>query len=501
MKIFSAAQVRAWDAFTIENEPITSTELMNRAARVFTEWFTGLYQDVSKPVVIFAGTGNNGGDGLAIARYLHQLFYEAKVLVCAFDDKRSADFESQLEQLPAHQGVLVQWLYDPDRCPDIPSRAIVIDALFGSGLNRPLSGKWTALVDLLNALPNEVVSVDIPSGMFADQSSAAYPVVQAERTFSFETPKRAFFYPENAHRAGEWNFGSISLHPGYYSEQSTCYQYLTHDEAKKLWKPRQKFGHKGTYGHSLLIGGSYGKMGAAVLSAKACLRAGVGLLSVCIPGCGYDIMQTSVPEAMTICDPLENKWTQMPDIQPYNAIGIGPGLGTASETASALEQLIQVATVPLVLDADALNLLARHPEWWPAIPPNSILTPHPGEFQRLFGSSSNDFEKNDQQMEFARKHQVFIVLKGAHTAIATPDGQCWFNSSGNPGMATGGSGDVLTGILTGLLAQGYSPLNTCLLGVYLHGLAGDIATSELGQESLIAGDLIEHLPAAWKRLQ
>ena len=501
MKIFSAAQVHAWDAFTIENEPIASTELMNRAARVFTEWFTGLYQDVSKPVVIFAGTGNNGGDGLAIARYLHQLFYEAKVLVCAFDDKRSADFETQLEQLPAHQGVSVQWLSDPDGFPDIPPRAIVIDALFGSGLNRPLSGKLAALVDLLNALPNEVVSVDIPSGMFADQSSAAYPVVQAERTFSFEAPKRAFFYPENAHRVGEWNFGSIGLHPDYYSEQPTCYQYLTHEEAKKLWKPRQKFGHKGTYGHALLIGGSYGKMGAAVLSAKSCLRAGAGLLSVCVPGVGYDIMQTSVPEAMAICDAHEKKWTQTPDIQPYNAIGIGPGLGRASETASALQQLIHNATVPLVLDADALNLLARHPEWWPAIPPNSILTPHPGEFQRLFGSSTNDFEKNDQQMEWARKHQVFIVLKGAHTAIATPDGQCWFNSSGNPGMATGGSGDVLTGILTGLLAQGYSPLNTCLLGVYLHGLAGDMAASELGQEALIASDLIEHLPVAWKRLQ
>ena len=501
MKIFSAAQVRAWDAFTIENEPITSTELMNRAARIFTEWFVGLYQHVSRPVVVFAGTGNNGGDGLAIARYLHQLFYEAKVLVCAFDDKRSADFEAQIEQLPAHDGVSVQWLSDPDQLPEIPPRAIVIDGLFGSGLNRPLSGKWAALVNYINGLPNEVVAVDIPSGMFSDQSSAAYPVVEAERTFSFEAPKRAFFYPENAHRVREWAYGSIGLHPEFEVLENTDYQYVTLQVVKKLWKPRKKFGHKGTYGHALLITGSFGKMGAAVLAAKACLRSGTGLLTVLIPGCGYEIMQISVPEAMVQCDPDTKMWSQVPDIQPYKTVGVGPGLGTAPETAAALKQLIETASAPLVLDADALNLLAQHPEWWLAIPPGSILTPHPGEFERLFVPDANDFDRTKKQMEYAQRHQVLIVLKGAHTAIATPDGQCWFNSTGNPGMATGGSGDVLTGILTGLLAQGYSSQDACLLGVYLHGLAGDMAAAKLGQEALIASDLIEHLPEAWRRLQ
>jgi NAD(P)H-hydrate epimerase len=500
MKIFSAAQIWEWDRYTIENEPVTSVELMNRASRTFAEWFIGHYPDSSSPVVVVAGTGNNGGDGLAVARYLHQMFYDAKVLVYTFDEKRSADFEAQTLLLPKHDAVELEWSGQMQDFPAVPANAIVIDALFGSGLNRPLTGEWANVVQWINSLPNEVVSIDLPSGLFADESSKGHAVVCADKTFSFETPKRAFFFPENADRVGEWHIGSIGLHPSFAEQEPAVFHYLTFEDVAPLRMSRKKYAHKGTFGHALLVCGSYGKIGAAILAAKACLRSGVGLLTVHVPKCGYEILQTAVPEAMTTTDHSETIITQVADIQKYTSIGIGSGIGTSGETASALEQLIREADKPLVLDADALNLLAQHAEWWTNVPENSILTPHLKEFERLFGSTSNDFERNDLQREKAREHRVFIVLKGAHTAIATPEGACWFNATGNPGMATGGTGDALTGIITGLLAQGYSSLHASLLGVYLHGLAGDEAAKVTGEEALTAGDLIAHIGAAWKIL-
>lgn len=500
MKIFTTEQIRAWDQYTIENEPIVSVELMNRAARTFCEWFTTIYTDTQRPVVVLAGTGNNGGDGLAVARYLHQQFYEAKVLVYNFGGKKSADFEAQGSLMPQHQAVEVVEQSQSDNFPEISDQAIVIDALFGSGLNRPLDGPWTTIIDWINDLPNEVVAIDIPSGLFADQNSRNNPVIRADRTFSFETPKRAFFFPDNADRVGDWAFGSIGLHPAFAENAPSPFHYLTAEDVRPLRKIRKKYGHKGNYGHALLLCGSYGKMGAAVLAAKACLRAGAGLLTVHVPRCGYDILQISVPEAMAMADQHELFHSQVPDMQRYTSIGVGPGLGTAPETAAAFEQLLQQVRHPLVLDADALNLLAAHPAWWAFVPENTILTPHPKEFARLFGPTDNDFERNDLQRAKAQEHQVYIVLKGAHTAIAAPDGNCWFNSTGNPGMATGGSGDVLTGILTGLLAQDYSQQEACLLGVYLHGLAGDAAAAASSREALTAGDLVDFLGTAWQLL-
>lgn len=500
MKIFTTAQIRAWDAYTIEQEPIPSVELMNRAARVFTAWFTALNPDILRPVVIFAGTGNNGGDGLAVARHLHWLFYDTKVLVCHFGERKSSDFEAQLLSMPPHDALEMKWQDQTEQFPDIPRDAVVIDALFGSGLNRPLEGNWARVVEHINHLPNEVVSIDIPSGLYADQSSKNNPVVRADRTFSFETPKRAFFFPENADRVGAWSVGSIGLHPVFCEKNDTPFHYITDKIVRHLHIPRNKFAHKGTFGHALLVAGSYGKMGAAVLAARGCLRSGVGLLSVHVPRSGFVILQTAVPEAMYSADHRAKFSTKVPDTDKYAAIGIGPGIGTVPETARALQQLFADFQRPMVIDADALNLLAMHPSWWELLPENSILTPHPKEFERLFGVSDNDFERNDLQRQKAQEHKVFIVLKGAHTAIAGPDGSCWFNSTGNPGMATGGSGDVLTGILTGLLAQGYTPQAACLLGVYLHGLAGDVAAATWGQEAMTAVDMVNALGAAWKQI-
>lgn len=499
MKIFTTAQIRAWDQYTIDNEPVTSVELMNRAARTFCEWFVKIYPDPLRPVVVIAGTGNNGGDGLAVARYLHRQFYGAKVLVYHFGGKKSPDFETQVSLLPPHDALEMEERNQTNEFPYIPADAVVIDALFGSGLNRPLTGLWKDLVERINQLPNEVVAIDVPSGLFADECSNGNAVVLADRTFSFETPKRAFFFPENADRVGDWAFASIGLHPDFNRKEAASFYYTTAGDVAPLRVARKKYGHKGSYGHALLICGSYGKIGAAVLAAKACLRAGAGLLTVHAPRCGYDILQTAIPEAMVHSDESETIFSQVPDNHNFTCTGIGPGLGTDPKTAAAFQQVLEQAKYPLVIDADALNLLAENPAWWPLVPENSVLTPHPKEFERLFGKSRNDFDRNDLQRAKAKEHRVFIILKGAHTAVATPEGTCRFNSTGNPGMATGGSGDVLTGILTGLLAQGYTPENACLLGVYLHGLAGDEAAKALSQEALIAGDLIDYLGQAWQR--
>ena len=500
MKIFTSDQIRAWDQFTIKNEPISSIALMNRAARAFSDWFVHLYPNTNRPVVVIAGTGNNGGDGLAVARYLHQHFYEAKVLVYNLEGKKSADFEAQINLMPPYDTVQLIWYDQIVSFPQIDPNAIIIDALFGSGLNRPLTDHWARVVEWINEVPNEVVSIDIPSGLWADQSSQGNAVVEAARTFSFETPKRAFFFPENADRVGEWAFGSIGLHPDFSATTNTDFHYLTAADIHTLYLPRKKYAHKGTFGHALLVCGSYGKMGAAVLAAKACLRAGVGLLTVHAPRSGFLVIQSEVPEAMFSADHRAIFCTEIPEPAKYAAIGTGPGLGTAPETIAGLEQLLLQVERPMVIDADALNMLAENPAWWSHIPENSILTPHPKEFERLFGQSDHDFARNDLQRRKAQEYRVFIILKGAHTAIAAPNGDCWFNSTGNPGMATGGSGDVLTGVLTGLLAQGYPPLSACLLGVYIHGLAGDKAAADLGQEALTAGDLVAYLGKAWKTI-
>lgn len=512
MRIFDTKQTRAWDRYTIENEPITPVSLMNRAAAAFTDWFTGIYTDRQRPVVIIAGTGNNGGDGVAVARFLHWQMYDVHLLVCDFDGNRAPEFEAQLALLPA--GLKPRFpnpndLNDPNDL-NSPTPPVYIDALFGSGLSRPLMGQWAEVVDFLNdPRGREVVSIDMPSGLFADRHTTGEAVVYANRTFSFETPKLAFFFPENEAAIGAWTFESIGLHPGFDAE--TPFHYLTLPDAARLLQPRSKFSHKGTFGHALLVAGSYGKTGAAILAARACLRAGAGLLSVHAPCCACLPLQTAVPEAMFSTDRRARLWTEAPALERYSAVGVGCGIGQEAETAAALEELLTSAqrehfnrswsTWGMVLDADALNLLAQHPDWWALIPPETILTPHPKEFERLFGKSDNDFARNALQRQKAQEHQVYIVLKGAHTAIACPDGTCWFNSTGNPGMATGGSGDVLTGILTGLLAQGYAPGDAALLGVFLHGLAGDRAAQKWGCQAMVAGDLTEFMGEAWQEIE
>lgn len=356
-------------------------------------------------------------------------------------------------------------------------------------------------INIINASDSVVISIDIPSGLFADQNSTdeAVNIVMADYTLSFEFPKYAFFIAENNEYVGDWHVLSIGLHSDFINSTQVKNYMLTASSCFKLLKARNKFSHKGTFGHGLLISGSIGKMGSTVLAAKACLKTGIGLLTSHIPYSGNIILQTAVPELMVNLDRFENYISEIPDLSNYNAIAIGPGIGTQEQSQNALKLLIQNSNLPLVFDADAINILAENNTWLGFVTPNSILTPHPKEFDRLAGKSMNDFERLETVKDFSVKYQVFVILKGAHSAIACPTGECYFNSTGNPGMATAGSGDALTGMILSLLAQNYSPMEACLLGVFLHGYAGDLAAKKLGYESLIASDIIKYIGKAFKR--
>lgn len=494
MKILSAEQTRALDAYTIAHEPIASLDLMERAAQTFTEWFIRQFANIDRPVVVFCGPGNNGGDGLAIARLLHRRFYNVEVFACQIGANTSEDFRANLERLPELE---LHKITAGATLPEWPVDAIVVDALFGSGLNRPVEGYWGKLIDHINTNASLIISVDIPSGVFADQLTTS-PTIKAHHTLSFEMPKYAFLFPENQDAVGQWTFKSIGLSPAFIAQTESPYFFITPKMISQRLKTRKKHDHKGVFGHALLIAGSKGKMGAAVLAARACLRSGVGLVTVHIPECGYEILQASTPEAMISLDKSATHFTAPPALGSYKSIGIGCGLAQTAEVAAGLRQLLSQSGQPLVLDADALNLLAASSDLIKMLPKDCILTPHPGEFGRLCGETVNGFERVALLQAKAQEWGVYIVLKGAYTAIACPDGACYFNSTGNPGMATGGSGDALTGLITGLLAQGYSPLDAALLGVYLHGLAGDLTAQALGYNAMIAGDIIERLGDAFK---
>ena len=383
----------------------------------------------------------------------------------------------------------------------LPPGFVLIDALFGTGLNRAAEGLAADLIQVINQSTDPMIAIDMPSGLFTDISSHGQISIRATHTLSFQCYKLAFLLPENALATGQVHILDIGLHPQYQEETATHFELLDDTIIQAIYRVRSRFAHKGNFGHALLLAGSTGKMGAAVLAARACLRSGAGLLSCHIPGNGLNILQTSVPEAMAIPDPHPDSVSSVVSPEKYSAVGIGPGIGLSPESADCLKSLLDRYTQPVVIDADALNILATDKSLQERIPEGSILTPHPKEFERLAGPSQNDVDRIQKARELAARVKVVVVLKGHHTLVATPGGLCYFNNTGNAGMATAGSGDVLTGILTGLLAQGYSPVEAALLGVYLHGLAGDIAAAETSMESLIAGDIVSGLGQAFRQLQ
>ncbi|MFH0893072.1 MAG: NAD(P)H-hydrate dehydratase [Bacteroidota bacterium] len=503
MKILNAKQIREADAYTIQHEPITSSKLMERAAAACYDWISERFE---KETVfhIACGTGNNGGDGLVIARKLSEAGYKTLTWILRCSDHESADFTLNLKRLKKIDSVKIKEIKhnkDLGLFPENIEGCVIVDALFGSGLTRPLDTLAELFVDKLNKSKAFILSVDIPSGLFLeDNSTNGKAIIQASHVLSLELPKLSMLLPENAKYCPGFTIIPIGLDQHFIEKCASKNQYVLPEDLFENIKSRSKFSHKGTFGHALLMAGSYGKIGASILSSEACLRSGAGLLTVSIPSCGYTAMQTAVPEAMVADKNFENYLTEFPDLSPYNAIGIGPGIGTAEDTQKMLKKLIQESKLPILFDADAINILSENKTWLSFIPAGCVFTPHPGEFERLVGKSISNFERLEKLREFAFKYQAYVVLKGAHSVTAFPDGRLFFNSSGNAGMATAGSGDVLTGIILGLLAQGYNPGIACILSVFIHGLAGDFAADTMSEESLIAGDIIRHLPDAFRFL-
>ncbi len=501
MKLFTTKQIAGIDKFTIENEPIADIDLMERAAMQITNWLVQRFS-IERKMVFFAGPGNNGGDALAIARQLADIGFQCEVYLLDFGKDLKGSPATNWKRLKEQGKVKLAKIRKIQDFLQTESSDIFIDGLFGSGLSRPLEGLPAEIVRKINALPNTTVAIDIPSGLMGEDNTENIQenILRADFTLTFQFPKISFLFAENEPFTGKWVVLPIGLHPGGIAQTSTDFHFLEKEEVKQMIPVRSKFAHKGTFGHALLIAGSYGKMGASVLASKACLRSGVGLLTAHVPHFGYSIIQTAIPEAMVSIDDHDSIFTGTPDLTPFSAIGAGPGLGMKSNTRKALKELIEKAKVPLVFDADALNILSEYKEWLNDLPENSILTPHPGEFKRLAGETANSWERIQKQMQLAAELKVIIVLKGAFTTVALPNGKLYFNSTGNPGMATAGSGDSLTGIILGLVAQHIPPEHAAIAGVFLHGLAGDIAAHEKSENALIAGDITDYLGKAFFKL-
>ncbi len=500
MKIFRADQLREIDAFTIKNEPIRSIDLMERAATRLKGWYVRHYH-TDRKVIIFAGPGNNGGDALAMARMLADRQFRVECFLLKFG-KLSEDCHINLERIKEQAMVKLFEIGDQDLLPDLAQEDVVVDGIFGSGLSRSVSGLPASVIKHINDNAETVIAIDIPSGLFGeDNTGNDYEhVIRANHTITFQFPFLSFFFDLHESHVGQWRIYDIKLHQKAIADTATDYRTLEAEEVRSLLPQRSKFAHKGTLGHALMISGCYGMMGAALLAGESCLRSGTGLVTLHVPKFGYNIVQTAFPEAIVSLDQSDILFSEPPDLDPFSAIGIGPGLGCKPNSGKGLKMLLERTEAPLVIDADGLNLLALHPEWLKLLPEGCILTPHPKEFDRLVGGSRSSYERHLKQREFASKHKVVVVLKGAYTGIASPDGAYWFNTTGNPGMATGGSGDVLTGLITGLLAQGISTLDAALTGVYLHGLAGDLAAEASSEEALIAGDMILYLGEAFREL-
>ncbi len=497
MKIFTAQQLLKAEKVTVKNSGITSADLMERASIKVFEWLNNFLKSTTTPIYIFCGIGNNGGDGLVVARLLVLQGYDVDVFVVNFTDKRSENF---LKNYGLIKEVSKKWptlMKSEADFPAIEDNAIIIDAIFGIGLNRPPEGWVKKLIQYLNNVDTFKLSIDMPSGLFAESPTEDFDsVFKPSHILTFQAPKMAFFLPETGKFAPSFDVLDIGLDKNYLESLIPFAQLISKRQALRFYKKREMFTHKNTYGHALIIAGSYGKIGAAILSAKAAFRSGAGVVTVFAPKCGYTVLQTTLPEAMLLTDINENYITDINFEFEPTVIGIGMGIGTNTATAAALKNLFSKSKIPLVIDADALNCISKNKPLLKLLPKNSILTPHPGELERLIGSWKNDYEKLEKTKKFSKKHNVIVVIKGFYTITLISE-NLYVNTTGNPGMATAGSGDALSGVLTGLLSQGYDPLVAAVFGVYLHGIAGDIASNKMGFEAVMAGDIIENIGYAY----
>lgn len=490
-KILSAQQTREADQHTISHEPISSLDLMERASRAFVSRFVALVKPDLK-VTIVCGPGNNGGDGLAIARMLKEEGYQVQCYLLEFSNRLSVDCEANLNQL---EGVLpVERINSKEQFT--LTKGVVIDAVFGSGLNRPVNGFPAEVINIINESKLPVVAVDIPSGLFADEVELTGAIVKARLTITFELPKLTFLIPETGGFVGEWEAVDIGLDQEFLQSQESGFQLIEQSFVAQLMPERPKFGHKGVFGRVQMVAGSLGKMGAALLCGEACLKSGAGLLTLHVPAVGLNVVQTGLKEAMATVDDCEEYVSDVPLMESANVICAGPGLGTHKETAKAMKDLLRASSQPMVLDADALNIIAANPGLMKHVPKGSVLTPHVGEFERIFEKHAHGLGRIETMRKESVTNGLILVLKGAHTAVSSPDGQVYFNTTGNAGMATAGSGDVLAGVITGLMAQGLNGRDAAVAGVFLHGMAGDLAKNKVGKTSLVASNLLSELPEA-----
>ena len=501
MKIFPVKSISEIDNYTINNEPVLSVNLMERAAqKLFVELKT---RYSGRQFLILAGPGNNGGDALALSRMMLLDGLDVTTLLLK-QDGLSPDAAINRDRLRHFRHAKISVWETEHKLPDIQDNCVIIDGLFGSGLNRPLSGDALNLVKQINKISAEIVSIDIPSGLMGESNEGCNPegIIKADYTYSFQFPKLAFLFPENRQYVGEWKILDIGLHEKKILETPTDWYITEAAEISAMFPIRNKFDHKGIFGHALLIAGRYGKMGASVLASKACLRSGAGLLTVQAPQKNCNVIHVAVPETMVNIDRSELMFTEIPELTNFSAVGVGPGIGTHSNTVKAFAHLLEnIKNKPFIIDADAINILSQNPELIEKLPHYTILTPHPKEFERLAGKWNNDYQRFQMAIDFCLKRKVILVLKGAFTTVILPDGTCHFNPTGNPGMATAGSGDILTGIILGLLTRGLPPENAAIAGVYLHGLAGDMAAEQVGEESLIASDITKNLGKAFMQIK
>lgn len=499
-KIFCTKQIAALDKYSIEREQISSSDLMERAAGRWTDFFLKTFKNGTK-VVVVAGNGNNGGDGYVIARLLQSAGWDVEVVRLMPDKQFSPDCEVNYRRWLECGGSVKE--VDRPEDFEVARDSLLIDAIFGSGLNRKITGPVAEIIRKINGCPNRVVAVDIPSGLMGEDNAGndATAIIRADYTFTFQFPKVAFMLPENAEYVGEWHVLDIGLDAEIIRKTETPWYYTTRETVERILPVTGTFAHKGTNGRGLLIAGSYGMMGAAVLAAKAALRSGVGLLYCHVPGKGGDVIQTAVPEAILELDESKVRFSGIKSTRKYDAIAVGPALGQGPETVAALRKLLQEWKGATILDADALNILAEHRELLDLLHDKCILTPHMKEFERLAGKSANDFDRLNKLSNFAGRYGICVILKGAHTVVATPQGQLYFNMSGNPGMAKGGAGDVLTGVLLALAANGINIPDVARIGVFAHGLSADLLAEEYGYRGISSGMIAEGMGKAWKILE
>ncbi len=493
MKIFSAEQMRAADAVTIQNNQISSLDLMEHAATQIFNLIHQRLQGAQIPIHVFCGIGKNGGDGLVISRLLVEYGYNVHTHIVNFSEKRSKEFLVNYDRLKAISKEWPSQIKCEDDFPELNKEDLVIDAIFGIGLNRPIVDWVKTLIKHINAARCFTLAVDLPSGLYTDKMPEdREAVIYASITITFQLPKLVFFLPETGIYTHELEVINIGLDSMFLQQTPGIAQLIAKHEVMPIYRPRHKYAHKGDFGHVLAIGGSYGKIGSITLTTEAALRIGAGLTTAYVPECGYDIVQTAVPEAMVITDDEDDYITEIKyDIKP-SVIALGPGMGTHDKTKESLKKLLKEVETPMVIDADGINIIASDKELISSIPKGSVLTPHPKELMRLIGSWEGDFDKLEKAKAFSTTHDLILIIKGANTLTIYKD-QIFVNTTGNPGMATAGSGDVLTGMIAGLVAQGYNTLEAAVFAVYLHGSAGDLAIQELGYQALLARDIIKNI--------